>query len=87
MSEVTETHRAEIRAEIATALGIQPDHLPALLTGAQAAAVLGVKPATLQNWRCLGRHTLPFVKVGRLPRYRIGDLVEWISKRTNGNAA
>ncbi len=82
MQDVTETRRDETRREIATALGIHADHLPALLTSDQAAAVLGVKPATLQNWRCLGRHALPFVKVGRLPRYRTGDLIDWIGRRT-----
>ena len=87
MQDLTHDHRNEIRNEIARSLGINSDHVPALLTGEQTAVVLGVQPATLQNWRCLGRHNLPFVKVGRLPRYRVGDLIDWISKRTTGNAA
>ncbi|MBN6741263.1 helix-turn-helix domain-containing protein [Acidithiobacillus sp. MC6.1] len=87
MYELTETNRDEIRREIANALGIDPNHIPALLTSEQTAVVLGVKPATLQNWRSLGRHRLRFVKVGRLPRYRVGDLVDWIAQRTAGSAS
>ncbi len=76
--------RGEIRSEIATTLGTDPNHLPALLTTEQTALILGVKPATLQNWRSLGRHALPFVRVGRLPRYRTSDLADWIAGRTSG---
>ncbi len=82
--EFTSNHRGEIRSEIAATLGTDPNHLPALLTTQQAAHVLGVKPATLQNWRSLGRHDLPFVRVGRLPRYRTSDLADWIAGRTAG---
>ncbi len=74
--------REEIRQEVARALGIEPDKLPALLNTEQTALILGVQATTLQNWRSLGRHRLPYVKVGRLPRYRIGDLVDWIAERT-----
>ncbi|WP_308388644.1 helix-turn-helix domain-containing protein [Acidithiobacillus sp. AMEEHan] len=81
MLELDEQTRNEIRAEVAHALNLSPDSLPALLVPKQTAQVLGVKASTLQNWRATGRYNLPFVKVGRLPKYRIGDLVDWIGKR------
>ena len=86
MPEPDEATRNEIRAEIARTLGIAPDKLPALLDSEDTARVLGVKAATLQNWRSSGRYALPFVKIGRLSRYRTGDLVGFISRRTH-NAA
>ena len=46
----------------------------ALMTPAQAAAYLGVEVATLAVWRCTGRYALPYLKVGRLVRYRHSDL-------------
>ena len=52
-----------------------------LLNDEQAAAALSVKPGTLSVWRCTGRYNLPFVKVGRLVRYRAGDLAAWLDKR------
>ena len=35
-----------------------------LLTTKEAAAKLGVLPATLIAWRCTGRYNLPFIKIG-----------------------
>lgn len=55
---------------------------PALLTQEQAAAVLGVKPATLQIWRVTGRYALPYVKSGRLVRYREADVLAFLERRT-----
>lgn len=51
------------------------DHL---LTTSEAANVLGLPPQTLVNWRCTGRYPLPYIRVGRLIRYRTADLNEWI---------
>lgn len=39
-----------------------------------ASSELGIAPATLRVWRCTGRHHLPYAKVGRLVKYRMGDL-------------
>lgn len=52
-----------------------------LLDDAQAAAALGLRPSTLSVWRSTGRYALPYVKVGRLVRYRAGDLAAWLDKR------
>jgi excisionase family DNA binding protein len=49
-----------------------------LLTRREAAAYLGVEEQTLAAWKCTGRRSLPFVKIGRLVRYRKADLDAFI---------
>jgi excisionase family DNA binding protein len=49
-----------------------------LLTRREAAAYLGVAEQTLAVWKCTGRRSLPFVKIGRLVRYRKADLEAFI---------
>ncbi len=71
----------QIISEIGRTLGYPPDAVPTQINEQQAAQALEVKPATLCNWRCTGRYNLPFVKTGRLVRYRTTDLAEWIAKR------
>lgn len=54
------------------------DHLPTLLTAAEAAAFLRVSTHTLENQRCTG--TGPdWIKLpnGRV-RYRAADLAAWV---------
>lgn len=61
-----------------------------LLDDKQAASVLKTKPATLSVWRTTGRYNLPYIKIGRLVRYRAGDLKAFINGRVHahtGNAA
>ena len=53
----------------------------ALLDDAQAAAALSVKPGTLAVWRTTGRYNLRYLKIGRLVRYRAGDLADWLAGR------
>lgn len=55
---------------------------PALLDTRPAAEHIGVKPHTLEIWRCTGRYRIPFVKVGRLVKYRRADLDAWLQSRT-----
>lgn len=49
-----------------------------LLTRREAAAYLGVAEQTLAVWKCTCRRSLPFVKIGRLVRYRKADLDAFI---------
>lgn len=56
-----------------------------LLTNDQAAALVGLKPQTLQNWRMTGKYNLPYIRVGRLIRYRRADVMNWLASR-RGNA-
>lgn len=55
---------------------------PELLTREQAAEYLGITPRTLAVWACVKRYNLPYVKVGRLVKYRRTDLDEFINRRT-----
>ena len=57
---------------------------PKLLTEAEAADYLGVEPQTLCAWRCTRRYNLPFIKVGRLVRYRPEDVEAFLEERTVG---
>jgi len=52
-----------------------------------AAAYLGVTPRTLEVWRCTKRHQIPYIKVGRLVKYRQSDLDTWLTAQTVGAAA
>jgi len=47
----------------------------------------GISPDTLSVWRCTGRYNLPFVKIGRLVRYRKSDLDKFLASRTHGEVA
>jgi excisionase family DNA binding protein len=55
-----------------------------LLSEAEAAQFLGVKATTLQVWRCTKRYPLPFIKIGRLVRYRQSNLDAFLVLRTRG---
>lgn len=54
----------------------------ALLNTPEAAAYLGVKPATLEIWRATRRYALKYIKVGGLVKYRQEDLDEFLASRT-----
>ena len=56
-----------------------------LLTALEAAEMLGVAPQTLASWRSTGRLRLPFVKIGRLVRYREEDICQFIEANLVGN--
>lgn len=55
-----------------------------LLTQEQAAEILGVTPGTLSVWRCTKRYNIPYIKVGRLVRYRKSALDAFLDLRTHG---
>ena len=50
-----------------------------LLTIAEAAALLGVKPQTLYFW--VSQHRVPHRKIGRLVRFTESDLEEFVGKQ------
>ena len=56
-----------------------------LLTRKEAANFLGVKEITLALWKSTNRYKLPVVKMGGLAKYRYGDLLEFINRRTVNN--
>lgn len=53
-----------------------------LLTPAETSAILGVSVGTLQIWRTTRRYPLPYVKSGRLVRYKQEDVQAFINQRT-----
>ena len=55
-----------------------------LLSRAEAATYLGIKPQTMAVWASTKRYPIPFVKVGRLVRYRKQDLDAFITARSVG---
>lgn len=61
---------------------VQTAPIDPLLTEDQAAELLGVKPTTLQVWRSTKRYPLPYVKSGRLVRYRASAIEAFINSRT-----
>lgn len=79
----TNTDQIEaIKTEIAAQLGYDPKTPPVQVDDKQAAQILGAKVSTLSVWRSTGRYNLPFLKVGRLVRYRVSDLAEFMARRT-----
>ena len=74
----------QIIAEIGRTLGYAPEAIPTQIDEQKTSLVLEVKSATLCNWRCTGRYNLPYIKTGRLVRYRVADLAAWIAKRRTG---
>lgn len=50
----------------------------------EAAAYLGLAENTLPVWRCVGRYDIPFIKVGRLVKYRKSALDAFLERRTRG---
>ncbi|HMZ54434.1 MAG TPA: helix-turn-helix domain-containing protein [Azospira sp.] len=58
-----------------------------LLSREQAAAYLGVRSHTLAVWASNKRYAIPYIKVGRLVKYRKGDLDRFLANRTCNAAA
>ena len=49
--------------------------------------ILGIETSTLAVWRSTKRYALPYVKVGRLIRYRESDVEAFIESRVqNGDS-
>lgn len=57
-------------------------NLEELLTNVEAAKLLGLKPNTLEIWRCQGKGPR-FIKMGAVPqapiRYLRSDVADWIA--------
>ena len=44
----------------------------------------GPTKGTLQIWVCTGRYEIPYIKLGRLVRFRRSSLLKWLSSRERG---
>lgn len=53
-----------------------------LLTRKEAAEYLGITASTLAVWACVKRYKLPYIKIGRLVKYRRSDLDSFIERQT-----
>lgn len=63
----------------------QKEHFPdPLFPPPEAAAYLGISENTLSVWRCVGRYSIEYIKVGRLVKYRKSALDTFLSRRTRG---
>jgi len=54
------------------------EKIESLLTPEEAAAYLKVKAETLASWRHFGKPELPYFRVGRLIRYRMSDIINFV---------
>ena len=52
-----------------------------LLKPKDVADMLGVSVETLNTWRATNRYQLPYVKAGRLVRYKLSDVQAFIESR------
>ena len=57
-----------------------------LMTSRDAAVYIGVKINTLTVWRMTNQYGLPFVKLGKVVRYRKADLDIWIENRLQNSS-
>ena len=57
-----------------------------LLSRKSAAEFLGVQENTLAVWATNKRYNLPFYKVGRLVKYKISDLENFIQENQKGGS-
>ena len=73
------TDPTQFGPEITTMDELRPNKL---LSREEAARFLGVKKGTLEVWASTGRYELPVVKIGRLAKYRLSDLMDFIEART-----
>lgn len=55
-----------------------------LLSRQEAADFLGVKKHTLEVWAVSRLQDLPYVKIGRLVKYRYADLLAFVRRNTEG---
>ena len=62
-------------------------HPDQLLDAETAGKFLTIPQATLAVWRTRKNVTLPYIKLGKNVRYRVGDLIDFIAAQTQGKAA
>lgn len=67
----------------ATRAGANPTHISRFIDERQLCADLGISSVTATKWRARAEGP-PFIKVGRLVRYRRADVDAWLASRTIG---
>jgi hypothetical protein len=79
MERSMKKHLLDSVADVARPV-IRPDPPLKLLDEGETSAILNVRVSTLQKLRVSGGG-VPFVKVGRLVRYRLSDVITFIESR------
>lgn len=74
INRLENSSKSSVNSTLSTKATVQP-----LIDENAVAIKLGVSRATLQAWRCTRRVNLPFIKVGRLVRYRQEDIDAFIA--------
>lgn len=59
-------------------------NVSSLLSSDEAAAFLGIAPQTLAQWRCTHRQAIPYLKIGKLVKYKLADLQAFLERNTVG---
>lgn len=72
-----------MQAQSAISSAIKNQSTDPLFTPKEASEYLGVSNDTLSVWRCVGRYNIPFIKVGRLVKYRKSSLDAFLDSRTH----
>jgi hypothetical protein len=63
----------------------QPVNASPRVDTTEAAAILGIKPQTLEVWRCKRLHPdLPYYRIGRKVTYSRADLERWVESKKVG---
>ncbi len=76
-----------MNTQTALAPSLKNQSTDSLLTPPEAAAYIGVTKNTLSVWRCVGRYAIPYIKSGRLVKYRKSALDSFLERRTHGGDA
>lgn len=86
-SALTKHEEVYMQAQSAISAVIKNQSADPLFTPKEASEYLGVSNDTLSVWRCVGRYNIPFIKVGRLVKYRKSSLDAFLDRRTHGGEA
>jgi excisionase family DNA binding protein len=76
-----------MQAQSAVSQIIKNQSTDPLFTPKETSEYLGITKDTLSVWRCVGRYNIPYLKVGRLVKYRKSDLDAWLAGRTHSTEA
>lgn len=58
-----------------------------LLSRKEASQFLGIKEQTLASWLCKKTQPLKVVKIGRLCKYRMSDLLDFLNRQTKAGCS
>jgi len=73
-----------MRTRVALSEVLKSQDTDPLLTPKETAIYIGVVENTLSVWRCTKRYEIPYIKVGRLVKYRKSALDAFLDRRTVG---